>query len=346
MSTFTALCVSLLSLFTVGYCYVKLSRVSGAIVSQSSTYKSALLAVDGNYAQYYPECAFTGKNEAYAWVQVDLRKAYSLKSVKLYLRNDAILCLSPPYRLRQFYLDVSNSSAGTSRQRVRCYTDNTTAPATPSPVIDIPCKQTARYVIIQTTYKAPEDTDSTGPVLEICEIEVIGCNIGHYGPSCSSCGGCENCNIESGCRVTCSQNCIDRECDEYGNCSRGCKHGYWGNKCLNGCPSTCFMTVCNMSSGICNSCNAGYYGSLCHMSCSRSCAQPSCSQNGTCIGRCKPNWIGNRCDECSQNRYGPQCDQECSPVCLNGTCFSNNGSCKEGCNINFHYGKVSLNVSL
>lgn len=35
------------------------------------------------------------------------------------------------------------------------------------------CKHTARYVIVETTYDAPED-DHTGAMLEICEIEVYG----------------------------------------------------------------------------------------------------------------------------------------------------------------------------
>lgn len=79
-----------------------------------------------------------------------------------------------PYRLRQFYLDVSNSSANMSTtQRTRCYTDNTTEPDLPKSKIEMPCKQTARYVIVETTYDAPDD-DSTGAMLEICEIEVYG----------------------------------------------------------------------------------------------------------------------------------------------------------------------------
>ena len=85
-----------------------------------------------------------------------------------------------PYRFRQFYLDVSNGSAASTTtltsQRKRCYKDNTTAPATPPDVIHIPCKETARYVIVETTYDAPEDDkfDEVGPALEICEIEVYG----------------------------------------------------------------------------------------------------------------------------------------------------------------------------
>lgn len=80
------------------------------------------------------------------------------------------------FRFRQFYLDVSNSSVteGSTTQRTRCYTDNTTYPVLPPHIIDIPCKHTARYVIVETTYDAPEDDPITGAILEICEIEVYG----------------------------------------------------------------------------------------------------------------------------------------------------------------------------
>lgn len=82
------------------------------------------------------------------------------------------------YRLRQFYMDASDSSASTSStsQRTRCYTDNTTYPNLPPNIIDIPCKQKARYVIVERTYDAPEDDyiGEHGAILEICEIEVYG----------------------------------------------------------------------------------------------------------------------------------------------------------------------------
>lgn len=81
-----------------------------------------------------------------------------------------------PIRFRQFYLDVSNSSATQSStiQRVRCYTDKTTAPDVPRNILDIPCKHTAKYVIVETTFDAPDDGLYTGAILEICEIEVYG----------------------------------------------------------------------------------------------------------------------------------------------------------------------------
>lgn len=86
----------------------------------------------------------------------------------------------PPYRFRQFYLDVSNASTNSpttmTSQRKRCYKDNTTAPALPPAVIVISCKATTRYVIVETTYDASEDDflTETGPMLEICEIEIYG----------------------------------------------------------------------------------------------------------------------------------------------------------------------------
>lgn len=40
----------------------------------------------------------------------------------------------------------------------------------------MPCKHTARYVIVETTYDAPEDDKygEIGAILEICEIEIYG----------------------------------------------------------------------------------------------------------------------------------------------------------------------------
>lgn len=80
------------------------------------------------------------------------------------------------YRFRQFYLDVSEFPATTSNtsHRTRCYTDNTTDQYLPPNIIDMPCQQTARYVIVETTYDAPEDDPVEGAMLEICEIEVYG----------------------------------------------------------------------------------------------------------------------------------------------------------------------------
>eukprot|EP00105_Crassostrea_gigas_P038336 XP_019922484.1 PREDICTED: uncharacterized protein LOC105327484 [Crassostrea gigas] len=136
-----------------------------------------------------------------AWFQVDLGKQYSIKNVKIYYRREGNGTNDwKQYRFRQFYLDVSDFQATEkpTTQRTRCYTDNTTDPDLPPNIIDLPCKQTARYVIVETTYHAPEDKDNTGALLEICEIQVYGCPVGHFGDRCSTCQRCSTCDIESG----------------------------------------------------------------------------------------------------------------------------------------------------
>jgi hypothetical protein len=78
------------------------------------------------------------------------------------------------YRFKHFYLDVSNASAAVTKttQRTRCYTDRSRG--LPNNTLELPCKHTARYVIVETKYDAPEDDPMKGAILEICEIQVYG----------------------------------------------------------------------------------------------------------------------------------------------------------------------------
>lgn len=80
-----------------------------------------------------------------------------------------------PKRFRHFYLDVSDLpvTQTTTRERTRCYSDHTNYPDFPPNIIEIVCRYTARYVIVETIYDAPDDTHD-GAILEICEIEVYG----------------------------------------------------------------------------------------------------------------------------------------------------------------------------
>lgn len=80
------------------------------------------------------------------------------------------------YRRGRFYLDVSEFSATTSttKQRIRCYIENRVYQALPINMINIPCKYTARYVIVETKYNAPEEDSFSEKGLEICKIEVYG----------------------------------------------------------------------------------------------------------------------------------------------------------------------------
>ncbi|XP_046552453.1 multiple epidermal growth factor-like domains protein 10 [Haliotis rubra] len=91
------------------------------------------------------------------------------------------------------------------------------------------------------------------------------CRKGYYGPNCKiPCGNCSNPNIScdpvsgtcpgrcldgfigSNCKTKCPlgtagpncdhlcRNCKDNDCDAGGNCTRGCRAGYFGHKCENG----------------------------------------------------------------------------------------------------------------
>ncbi|XP_062613162.1 uncharacterized protein LOC134274934 [Saccostrea cucullata] len=156
-----------------------LSKKPTTVLSQSSTYGmgNASYANDGNLNTTESDCAHTAHNQSKAWFQVDLGKPHGIQHVKIYYRREGDGAIDwKQYRFRKFYLDVSNSSASGSMtsQRARCFTDNTKEPTLPPNIIDIPCEQWARYVIVESTYKAPEDNRSTGPILEICEIEVYG----------------------------------------------------------------------------------------------------------------------------------------------------------------------------
>ncbi|XP_061180785.1 uncharacterized protein LOC133189429 [Saccostrea echinata] len=199
--------INFLLLIRTDFCYDNLSRKNTTQLSQSSTYndRDASLANDGVLRTTEKYCAHTApwNTNSPAWFQVDLGRPYSIKSVKIYYRKEGDQQNDwKQFRFRQFYLDVSDSPAAstTTSQRTRCYTDNSTYPDLPDNIIDIPCEQTVRYIIVETKYISIESRD-TSPILEICEIEVYGCDIGYYGLFCSSCGDCENCNIEKGCFV-------------------------------------------------------------------------------------------------------------------------------------------------
>nr|XP_034319365.1 uncharacterized protein LOC109617109 isoform X2 [Crassostrea gigas] len=158
--------------------FENLSRRNTTVLTQSSTYRFniASIANDGDVQTTEPKCAITALNHTKAWLQVDFGQPYIINNVKIYHRREGDGPSAwKQYRFRQFYLDASNLSATqtTTSQRTRCYTDNTTAPDLPTNIIDIPCKQTARYVIVETTYDAPEDDylDEHGAILEICEIK-------------------------------------------------------------------------------------------------------------------------------------------------------------------------------
>ncbi|XP_062567899.1 multiple epidermal growth factor-like domains protein 10 [Saccostrea cucullata] len=323
---------------------------------------SADKVIDGNIKQNYRNCSHTEMRKSVAWVMVDFQKAIKLKNVVIYYRNEGHW---KPYRFRQYRLEVSNSSG--TQQWIQCYKDNTDYPAVPSSIQNISCEQITRFLRVISTYDAPEDDGSPDylvgyALLEICEIQAYGCNVGFYGPNCTSCEGCENCDIvlmstiyRLKSIVTCSPNCENLQCNGNGHCTRGCNQGYWGDKCQNNCSSSCSTTVCNRPNGICNSCSDGYFGELCENICSLKCLRLKCNKDtGYCSTGCAPGYYGNYCNstcgncntttcdrlngsckDCSSSYYGVKCDQNCSKNCLNLECRQIDGYCSNGCKNGF-----------
>lgn len=327
------------------FCYENLSRRPTTVLTQSSTYRTyiASKANDGKVQLilFKFSCAHTAPDRTKAWLQVDLGQSYRINNVKIYYRSEG----NEPddwkqYRFRQFYLDVSNSTSSetTTSQRTRCYTDNTTTPNLPPKIIDLPCKHTARYVIVETTYDCPEDDPITGAMLEICEIEVYGgCKTTCKGNFCDDYGNCTN-GCTDGywgpvCDSDCPANCKEPNCDSKTGQCISCRSGYWGETCNSQCPMHCFERVCDKSNGNCKKgCTPGQYGDTCNNTCSPGCVGGTCDQqSGTCNAGCTQNFTGRICDVCDATHYGPTCSLECNANCLNNACNNVNGSCKDGC---------------
>uniref|UniRef100_A0A8W8P2G4 Uncharacterized protein n=1 Tax=Magallana gigas TaxID=29159 RepID=A0A8W8P2G4_MAGGI len=192
----------LMCIANIYYCLENLSRRKTTNILQISTYQGheAALADDWNLDFNEPNCSRTNTNQTQTRLQVDLGKPYSLSNVRIHRRDVYKSNSMGRYRRGRFYLDVSEFSATTSttKQRIRCYIENRVYQALPINMINIPCKYTARYVIVETKYNAPEEDSFSEKGLEICKIEVYGCEIGRYGYDCRPCRGCLTCDVRSG----------------------------------------------------------------------------------------------------------------------------------------------------
>ncbi|XP_065924737.1 receptor-type tyrosine-protein phosphatase alpha isoform X2 [Magallana gigas] len=326
------------------HCYENLARTSSAYISQSTTRSGqyASRANDGNTQTTERYCAHTTTRQTTAWLQVDLSGVKRIKNIKIFYRKEGNETTDwKQYRFRQFYLDVSNASVTQTKtsQRTRCYTDNTTFPNLPPNIIDMPCVQTARYVIVETAYDAPEDKPTTGAILEICEIEVYGCSPNCKNNICDPNGNCTNGCVDrywgSTCDNSCTQSCKDSICPETTGHCVSCYPGSWGNICTDDCPMYCSERGCDKSNGKCMGCASGRYGDDCDRTCSSGCTGGTCDQySGTCT--CKSSWTGDHCDRCKDTHYGTDCSQRCSDNCLENICNNVTGYCTNGCMTGFY----------
>uniref|UniRef100_K1R1V0 Tyrosine-protein kinase receptor Tie-1 n=1 Tax=Magallana gigas TaxID=29159 RepID=K1R1V0_MAGGI len=197
-------------------------------------------------------------------------------------------------RLRGYSLRVSNDT-NVPPVESSCYND--TGIVTLPTIVEEDCERTTRYIWIHQTNKG--NKDEWCPMLEICEVQVFGCDVGYYGENCSDrCYHCKNnatCGIQHG------------DCDDSGCVNPGKQ------------PPRC------------KGCIIGMYGINCENNCSLYCAYGDCDRTtGTCLDGCKSGYIGRFCNKtCDDGEYGQNCQYMCTGNCINGeACDKASGHCR------------------
>nr|XP_022309502.1 receptor-type tyrosine-protein phosphatase zeta-like [Crassostrea virginica] len=184
-----------------------------------------------------------------------------------------------------------------------CYQHDINEPVNNNVSID--CFTTGRYVTIHNSRNGSlHSTLSSFAYINICEVNVTGCDIGHYGDEC----------------LECPSHCTNNTCQiKVGHCF-DCEDGYTGPMCEKVCPT-------------------GRYGVNCSFRCGNCLDEKSCHHiNGTCISGCSPGWKGEWCDQnCDLGYFGFECNSNCKiPNCVNSTsCDPISGHCTSGCFSNF-----------
>lgn len=303
---FTALVYSFI--LHESHAYRNLVKRGVTTANQSSTFLSftANKSIDG-----YPDrlkfsegsCSHTGSNQNMSWLRINLDKVYNVKEVRFWYRNDRGSTLISTIRLHFYSLNYYN----TSGNWITCYRDNTNYNI-PIPITStIQCPSKTRYIMFFTTRASREDRGQV--FLEICEVEIYGCEQNQYGENCTECNNrCLECDVTKGC-ISCQGKFTGSYCEL-------CLPGYTGNNCEITCPS-------------------GWYGLNCSMECSSHCFDDETCyhENGTCLRGCDPGYRDHTCSkECIKGTYGLGCLQNCSGNCFeNQTCDFVSGNCPLGC---------------
>ncbi|XP_021354768.1 multiple epidermal growth factor-like domains protein 10 isoform X1 [Mizuhopecten yessoensis] len=300
-------------------------------------------------------CTHTQNNgPKQSWWRVNMGDLMTINSITIYYRDKF------QKRFAGYQLYLSNTTESPT-QGVLCFEDKSATEAQVQLLVTHQCPYVARYVTVYNYRNNPKRYSwyDDYAVIELCEVQVFGCQVGQYGNGdCNSqcSGNCYggNCNSTTGscfycfpgkygdyCNNDCSTKCTDITCEkDTGYCS-GCNAGFRGNKCDQSCPANCEDQLCIQNSGDCtgecaadrqdrqfrkccilSACDPGFYGSSCNQKCSGNCKDKTCVQGS---GLCK---------DCEDGFFGPECNP-CSTGCVNPTCNKSFGNCSR-CNAGFH----------
>lgn len=192
-------------------------------------------------------CTHTGVGQSSAWLRIDLGTEYSVYQVTIWYRNDRDV-KPDTVRLQDYSVRVSNDTFPVPPPNV-CFQHDGNSEIQIKTTNN--CPRIARYVWF---YKSVISSEN---ILEICEVQIDGCALNHYGENCTFCGfGCEICDITSGC-TECLSGHVFPTCE--------CPPGRYRVGCIDSCSPNCFNSLCHIESWECsNGCNAGYLGDFCN----------------------------------------------------------------------------------
>ncbi|XP_021339451.1 receptor-type tyrosine-protein phosphatase mu-like isoform X1 [Mizuhopecten yessoensis] len=279
---------------------------------QSSTYKfeGTVLhlsgnAVDGNTNQELGNnsCTYQAVGRKEVWWRVDLEREVTIDKVEIYYRDEGYQWTGWKNRFAGYEVYLSNTTDRLTGER--CFIDESESVDQIISHVNHPeCNGTAQYVTIYNHRESPKRHDwyFKDALLELCEVQVYGCEAGKYGnrncdETCSSncpgsvchpsSGNCLYCGdntytrpSETSCRP-CPESCAG-PCDTYGNCN-ACPDGFYGFQCENTCSSTCSSNVCEKANGDCKACQDGFWGIRCIYDCSDTCESGVCEKT---LGHC------------------------------------------------------------
>ncbi|XP_076080778.1 receptor-type tyrosine-protein phosphatase alpha-like isoform X6 [Mytilus galloprovincialis] len=153
-----------------------------------------------------------------------------------------------------------------------------------------------------------------------------GCAKNYFGDVCNK--GCnQNCSLSDQCVLSGLACGCERQ---LGYCN-SCPKTLWGQYCDRACSIRCTNLECDRNSGQCTSgCKKGYYGSDCSSNCSTACLYGCDQQTAVCFPSYCVNCHGGltKCDQsnrkclngCIDGFYGASCDKTCSVVTNNTLC--------------------------
>ncbi|XP_033739242.1 scavenger receptor class F member 1-like [Pecten maximus] len=298
-------------------------------------------------------CTHTATGYTTAWWLVDLGEMMTINTITIYYRESVVFVASSlhrwylhcecviffpcgfQYSLAGYQLYVSNTT-NTPTDGDLCFEDRSSTRDAVRLVDNHRCSYVGQYVTVYNYRNNPKRYDwySDDAILELCEVQVFGCQVGRYG--------------DGNCNSLCPPGCYDGYCNSTTGACFYCFTGKYGVYCDSDCPANCKDDLCTKDAGTCLDCIPGRYGTRCELNCTGNCKDVCEKDTGLCI-ECIPGKYGNTCDQvcpenckdmlcekstgncidCVPQNHGIICELNCSTNCLDSLCEKDNGSCHD-----------------